>query len=328
MKKPFLLARLIYAWLVLGLVLPALPARPAAAIELPAWAYPVNPPDFKPTPDDGSLRRVADSAAGHTLTQLRNLYAAPDWHPEDHPPMPEIVARGRAPEVQACGFCHRADGPGGPENASLAGLSYAYIIQQFADYRNGLRASALPKRVPQALMIGLSKRISDDEIKAAATYFSALPPRRNLRVIETDWVPQTYVAGWFLAARTDGSKELLGQRIIEVPENLEHFESRDARATFIAYVPPGSLARGEALVSGKIVDKVVACGSCHGPELRGIEAVPALSGRSPSYLIRQLYELQAGLRAGANAAPMKDAIAKLDLDDMIAIAAWLASRNR
>jgi cytochrome c553 len=56
--------------------------------------------------------------------------------------------------------------------------------------------------------------------------------------------------------------------------------------------------------------------------------VPALSGRSPSYLIRQLYELQAGLRAGANAAPMKDAIAKLDLDDMIAIAAWLASRNR
>src|SRR4051812_45052279 len=86
----------------------------------PAWAYPVNPPDFKPAPDDGTLKNVPGSKAAYTVTQIRDLFIAPDWHPEDHPPMPQIVARGRIPGVQACGSCHRADGPGGPENASLA----------------------------------------------------------------------------------------------------------------------------------------------------------------------------------------------------------------
>src|SRR5207248_2066699 len=88
----------------------------------PAWAYPVNPPDLKLPPDDGTQRRVPDSSAAFTLTQLRDLFFAPDWHPGDHPPMPEIVARGRKPDVRACGVCHRADGPGGPENSGLAGL--------------------------------------------------------------------------------------------------------------------------------------------------------------------------------------------------------------
>ncbi len=59
-------------------------ASPAQSEEVPpAWAYPVNPPDFKPTPDDGTLRRVSDSTAAFTLTQLRDLFFAPDWHPGD-----------------------------------------------------------------------------------------------------------------------------------------------------------------------------------------------------------------------------------------------------
>jgi cytochrome c553 len=101
----------------------------------PAWAYPVNPPDLKPPPDDGTLRRVPGSTAAFTLTQLRDRFFAPDWHPDDHPPMPEIVARGRKPDVFAGGFCHRADGPGGPENSGLAGLPAAYIVQQMADFK-------------------------------------------------------------------------------------------------------------------------------------------------------------------------------------------------
>ena len=39
----------------------------------PSWAYPVKPPDFQPTPDDGTLRRVPGSSATFTLTQLRDL---------------------------------------------------------------------------------------------------------------------------------------------------------------------------------------------------------------------------------------------------------------
>lgn len=90
---------------VFGLVLGA---RALAAGEpLPAWAYPWAP-DYKPHADDGIPRRVPDSTAAFTITQERDLFFAPDWHPADHPPMPQVVAQGRKPEVRACGSCHRA----------------------------------------------------------------------------------------------------------------------------------------------------------------------------------------------------------------------------
>src|SRR5213592_3074596 len=137
----------------------------------PDWAYPVNPPGFKPKPDDGTPRRVAGSGAAYTLTQLRDRFISPVWHPEEHPLQPEVVARGRKPDVYACGFCHRADGPGGPENANLAGLPKNYIIRQMADYKSGARSTAVPGRVPPSLMIALSKPITDAEVEAAAAYF-------------------------------------------------------------------------------------------------------------------------------------------------------------
>src|SRR3978361_2306595 len=85
---------------------------------LPEWAYPVNPPGFKLPPDDGKPRQVPDSPVTYSVAQTRDRFLAPDWHPADHRPMPAIVATGRKPDVFACSFCHRADGPGGPENAS------------------------------------------------------------------------------------------------------------------------------------------------------------------------------------------------------------------
>ena len=48
---------------------------------------------------------MPDSSAAYTVTQLRDLYAAPVWHPEEHPPLPPIVAHGRKPGVFACGVC-------------------------------------------------------------------------------------------------------------------------------------------------------------------------------------------------------------------------------
>ena len=85
-----------------------------AADAPPRWAYPENNPNYKPPVDDGNLVRVPDSTAGYTWTQLRDRFIAPIWHPGDHAPLPDIVANGRKPDVFACGFCHRADGPGGP----------------------------------------------------------------------------------------------------------------------------------------------------------------------------------------------------------------------
>ena len=300
---------------------------PCVAAEFPDWAYPVAAADFKPAPDDGVIRRVPGNMAGYTVSDSRNLFAAPVWHPTDHPKLPDIVANGRKPVVQACGVCHRADGRGGPENANIAGLPAAYIVQQFADYKSGRRSTARPKRLPQALMISLSKQITDNEIREAAAYFSALKPRANIRVVEAETMPRSIVAGWVWANKKSGEQEPIGRRIIEMPEDLEHFEMRDSRATFIAYAPPGSVKRGAALVAGMLPEKTQACATCHGPDLRGMAATPPITGRSPSYMIRQLHELQSGERDGPNAAQMKPVVEKLTLDDMISIAAYLASRE-
>ena len=289
----------------------------------PPWAYPVDPPDFKPPPDDGTLRRVPDSTASMTLTQVRDLFYAPDWHPGDHPPMPEVVASGRKPNVFACGVCHRADGPGGPENAYLMGLPAAYIVQQLADFKSGARKSSVPDRIPTKFKTTLAANVTDAEVQAAAAYFSALKPRAVIRVVETEMVPKTIVSGWFLTALNTDEKEAIGERIIEVPENLEQFVSRDTRSRFIAYVPTGSIEKGRVLAASG--DQAVRCGTCHGPDLKGLGAVPGIAGRSPSYIVRQLYDFKHGARAGADSAQMKPSVEKLSIRDMISLAAYAAS---
>jgi cytochrome c553 len=290
----------------------------------PAWAYPVNPPGLKPAPDDGIPRRVPDSDAAFTLTQIRDLNFAPDWHPDDHPPMPDIVALGRKPGVLACGSCHRAGGSGGPENARLAGLPAVYIVQQMEDFKSGARTTSVPERAPPKLMISTAKAINDQEIEAAAAYFSALQPKAAIRVVEAKSVPKTNVTGWHLAIAADQETEPLGQRIVEVPENPEYFELRDGRASFVAYVPPGSIQRGQALVASGS-SKTVACGICHGLDLKGLGPMPGIAGRSPSYVVRQLYDFKTGARAGSWSALMKPVAEKLSVDDMISLAAYAAS---
>jgi cytochrome c553 len=287
------------------------------------------PPDLKPPVDDGVPRRIAGSNASYTVTQLNNprAFIAPDWHPEEHPPMPPVVANGRAPAVFACAFCHRADGSGGPENANITGLPAAYILQQLADYKSGARGTSVPKRGPGALMISLSKALTDEEAAAAAAYFSQLKPRPTIRVVETASVPRIVPASWFLTASTSGETEPTGNRVLEVPEDPQQFEMRDTRARFIAYVPPGSIARGEALVRTGGGGKTLACATCHGPDLRGIATIPPLAGRSPSYVVRQLVDFQRGVRAGAAGALMKETVAQLGTEDMVAIAAYLAAQQ-
>ena len=73
--------------------------------------------------------------------------------------------------------------------------------------------------------------------------------------------------------------------------------------------------------------KTVPCSTCHGQDLKGVGLIPGIAGRSPSYLIRQLYDLRAGVRAGAGSAPMKPVVEKLSMDDMISVAAYAASLN-
>jgi cytochrome c553 len=237
--------------------------------------------------------------------------------------MPEIVARGRKPAVLACGSCHRADGSGGPENARLAGLPAAYMVQQIADFKSGARKTSVPGRNPER-MVEIANAITGNEIDAAGDYFSALKPRAAIRVVEVVNAPRTRVVDWHLAVASSGGTERLGQRIIEVPENLEQFERRDGRSRWVAYVPPGSVRRGQELVTSG-GGKTTPCGSCHGPDLKGLDPIPGIAGRSPSYLVRQLYDFRAGVRGGPGSARMKPVVEKLSIGDMISLAAYAAS---
>ena len=300
------------------------PAPSASPGSFPAWAYPWAP-DFKAAPDDGVPRHVPDSAAAFTITQERDLFFAPDWHPEDHPPMPDVVAHGRPPEVRACGACHRVEGTGGPENASLAGLPAAYIVQQMADYKSGARKFAGPQRSPALLMTAIAKAATTEEAQTAAAYFSSLKPKSNIKVVETDTVPATQIARVFYMIAGNGGTEPIGDRIVEVPEDAAQFEHRDSRSQFVAYVPKGSIAKGEALARTGGSGTTTPCATCHGPELRGMDAVPGIAGRSPSYLVRQIYDFQQHRREGSAAALMAPVVEKLSHDDMISLAAYVSS---
>jgi len=295
----------------------------------PAWAYPWAP-DFKSAPDDGVPRHVPDSTSAFTITQERDLFFAPDWHPGDHPAMPDVVAHGRPPDVRACGSCHRAEGTGGPENASLAGLPAAYIAQQMADYKSGARKFAGPQRSPVLLMTAIAKAASDAEIKAAAAYFSSLKPKSVIKVVETDTVPTTQIARVFYMLLNNGGTEPIGERIIEVPVDMQQFEHRDSRSQFIAYVPKGSIAKGEALAKTGAAKTggagiTTPCAGCHGPDLRGLAPIPGIAGRSPSYLVRQIYDFQQHARAGSAGAMMVPVVEKLSHADMISLAAYVSS---
>ena len=316
---------------LIGLVasIGAAPGTQAAADGPPSWAFSADPPAAQPAsrpPDDGLPKHVAGSTVALTLTQVRDPFNVPDWHPSDHPAAPDIVMHGRKPIVLACGYCHLPNGQGRPENAGLAGLSADYILQQVRDFRSGARKSSVPDLKPPALMVGIAKAVSDEDLEKAAGYFASLKPRPWIRVVETETVPKMHIAGFMLVADGSGAAEPIGARIVETPENLTQTELRDSESGFVAYVPKGSIADGERLAKTG-AGKTTACVACHGPDLRGIGSTPSLAGRSPSYLVRQLYDIQHGTRGGPSNELMQSVVKKLNQGDFIAIAAYAASRS-
>jgi cytochrome c553 len=307
----------------------------------PAWAYGVPPlppggsaaasatPDPQtttpPRPPDTSLKRVPGSSQEFTLSHIRDYWDVGDWFPEDHPPMPAVVVHGRQPHVRGCAMCHMPNGKGRPENAPVAGQPYAYLVQQLIDFKNGLRSSAEPRKLNTAQMIEAAKDMTDEEIKSAAEYFSSMEWTPWIRVVEAANVPKTRLSGNVFFPIPDAGTEPIGNRIIESPEDAERFELRDPRSGFVAYVPPGSLKKGATLVASG-GGKTTPCGVCHGTDLKGLGPVPGLAGRSPSYIVRQLFDMQQGTRKGAWSPLMQPVVANLTQDDMLAIAAYVASR--
>ncbi len=308
-----------------------------AADQMPSWAYlgalqsvnlqgqPVAAPPPDPTP-----RRVPNSSLSFTDAQIRDATLVVDWHPEDHPPAPDIVTKG-APGVMACGFCHMPNGYGRPANASLAGLPEDYIVRQMAEMKSDHRVSSAPDMPAPKIMRNIAKLATDEQVRAAAKFYANTVYKRWIRVVETASVPKVRVSGAMYVPVAGAPKEPIGQRILEMPEDEQLANLSDSHSGFVAYVPPQSIKRGEVIATRGVLTgnkgKVTPCTACHGADLRGMGPVPGLAGRSPSHLVRQLYDMQQGHRAGLWAPLMKEAVEKMDTADMVAVAAFAASQE-
>jgi cytochrome c553 len=244
--------------------------------------------------------------------------------------MPPIVGQGRKPQVWACGYCHLPVGWGKPENANVSNLPEAYFLQQVADFKNGSRRSTVPDILPHSGMVAAIMPTTDAEVKQAYDYFAKNKlTMQRYKVTEATMVPKTKVQGSWVLAPIAGSgegMESIGQRIIEVPNDPVLTTLRDWRIGFTTYVPPGSIKKGEALVTTGGNGKTIACTHCHGADLRGSGPVPGIAGRSPSYLARQMYDIQVGARHGEWSELMKPVVAKLTNEDYVNIVAYVSSR--
>jgi cytochrome c553 len=323
----------------------------------PLWAYgfegppkpgdkaqPQVPPTRNLRPNQDAVeqtkpRHVNGSTATYSLVDVRDGQNVIDWFPDDHPAMPHVVAHGPvklASSTRGCGSCHLPNGKGRPENAPPSGLPVAYFVRQIQDFRSGLRHTADPRKPNTNTMIDLAKAMTDEEMKAAAEYFAAIKWTPWIRVVETRTVPKTRIVGNLFLPATPAATEPIAGRIIETPEDEEQAETlRNPRSGFVAYVPVGSIKKGQDLVTtggmrivgNKIVQgKTTACGTCHGVNLLGVADVPPIAGRSPSYMVRQMWDMQQGTRNGSQAQLMKLVVANLTEEDMVAIAAYVASR--
>jgi len=301
---------------VLGLL-----AMPAMAAELPEWAYPSAPPAGAP-PDNTVQKSLPGSAKKYTAAQINDRFGPPDWYPEDHPPMPSIVAEGKKPNAFACDLCHLTNGAGHPESAGVAGLPAGYIMRQMAEFKAGVR-----KGMRAPVMVQIASALTEEETKAAANYFASLKFPHFYKVVETDMAPKSYVgAGAMRFAAKEGGTEPIGNRVIEIPADEDRTEARDPRAEHIAYVPTGSIKKGEAIVTTGAGGKTIQCAICHGAELKGLGEVPPIVGRSPEYIYRQLNDIKIGARNGAMVPLMKAVVANLSDEDMVAISAYLVSK--
>lgn len=284
----------------------------------PDWAFNVPSKTQPPAEESKGPIHVPGSSQSFTAAQIDDLANPPVWFPDEHPNVPEVIVHGKGAAL-ACGSCHLLSGHGHPESADLTGLPAEYIIQQMEDFKTGARKDP-------ARMNAIAMAMPDEDIRKAADWFASLKTGPWIKVVETDTVPQSYVSarGRMRLPLPGGGMEPLGNRIVELPEDAARAESRDPHSPFIAYVPKGSIAKGEALVKTG-GGKTIACGICHGDHLEGIGDVPRLAGQHPYYIARQLFYFQGPEYSGPSAALMKKVVPKLTADDMLAIAAYAAS---
>jgi cytochrome c553 len=296
-------------------IAPQLSAQQALKVPagLPDWAF--NIPDkVQPVAIRAEgVVTVPGSAKKYEAAKIAGNANPPDWFPDEHPPAPKAVTGGQGVRF-ACGSCHLMSGQSHSEAADIAGMPAAYLMREMADFKSGARKE-------DDRMGPIAKITSDDDVRQAAEYFASLKPHFFVKVFETATPPKTFIAtaGRHRVLSPEGGTEPIGHRILEIPEDPLRVELRDPHSGFIAYVPPGSIAKGQELVANG------RCTACHGATLQGKGEVPRLAGLQPLYLARQLFDFRYGSRGGEDAASMQPVAAKLSDDDIIAISSYLGS---
>jgi cytochrome c553 len=279
----------------------------------PTWAFPVPDKQQPPAGEESGPIRIPGSAKEYTASQIDDLSNPPLWFPDEHGAAPPIVLHGKGAAL-ACGSCHLMPGHGHPESADLAGLFAEYMVRTMHDFKSGAR-------IDPARMNVIAKDISDEDVRQAAEYFASLKPGGWIKVVETGTVPKSYVSvkGRQRLPLPNGGAEPLGDRIIELPQDVARATSRDPHSGFVAYVPVGSVAKGAVLVKTGGGGKTIACAICHGDLLEGLGDVPRIAGLHPAYIARQLYAFQTGTL-------MKKVVANLSAEDILAISAYAAAQ--
>src|SRR5882762_3401353 len=254
-----------HAYPAAALLLISLFAMPSAAQApqaipngLPAWAFNIPDKDQPPTVAPTGKVRVPGSSKEYDAATVAVNANPPDWFPDEHGPAPRIVKGEAGGAPNACGSCHLMTGQGHPESADIAGLPAEYIARQMKYFKSAARKD-------EARMGPIARATSEDDVRQAAEYFAAIKPIPWVKVIETATPPKTYVSA---AARhrvlvPGGGTEPIGHRIIEIPDDPVRTANRDPHSPFLAYVPPGSITKGEALVRTGGSGKTIQCAICH-----------------------------------------------------------------
>lgn len=283
-----------------------------------SWAFPTKNGDLPP--EEPGPKTIPGVTKSYTQAQIDDLSNPPDWFPQEHPAAPQIVQHGHG-DALACGACHLMSGVGHPESADMAGLKAEYIRRQMVDFKSGARKE--PNR-----MNTIAGALTDDEVRQAAEWFAALKPYVWTKVVEASMVPKTFVGqGRMRFAQPGGGMEPIGNRIITLPQDQSRATKRDPHSGFTAYVPPGSLKKGEAFVKNGGNGKSVACVICHGDSLLGLGNVPRIAGLHPIYIARQLHQFRDGTRNGGDAPLMKKPVAQMTDEDILAVSAYVGSLN-
>jgi cytochrome c553 len=290
-----------------------------------AWAYPSGTQTIYGQPLGPGPFHLPGSNLTLTRAQVDQTDGPIDWYPDDHPPAPAIVRGPTASKTTPCAECHGLNGAGVPGSADLAGLPADYIIEQVTAFRSGDRRSAKRDQPDTAEMIKAARSVQPQELADAAAYFSSLPRKSWLRVIETTTVQRTIPDkfGW-LDPAPHGGHEPIGNRIVELSDDMQRGFLYDDHVMLTDFVPSGSVARGK-VVAATGGSTQTPCSTCHGEGLLGTTAAPPLAGRPAGYVARTLWDIRVGARRGPAVAPMQAPARALNPTEIRDLAAYLAS---